>query len=207
MNLFYKIYTDAKNGKNNFYPVKYTWRDHPLRNEEWKRETIRNTSEKQFKQEHEVEFLGSSNTLISGECLERLTYIDPIFENDHSYLYKKPREGHIYICIVDVGEGAGRDYTVVDVIDITERPYEQVFLYRRNDLSPWLVAPTLIEIADRYNRAYIQVENNSIGKIVADMVYYEHDYENTITSKMFKGEERVTGYSMHRYRCPYGQEN
>lgn len=52
MNLFYKIYTDAVNGKNEFHPIKCTWERHPNRDEAWKRETIRNTSEKQFRQEH-----------------------------------------------------------------------------------------------------------------------------------------------------------
>ena len=35
------------------------------RDEEWKEQTIRNTSEEQFEQEFECEFLGSVNTLIS----------------------------------------------------------------------------------------------------------------------------------------------
>lgn len=195
MNLFYKIYSDAINKKNEFIPIKYTWRDHPLRDEEWKKETIRNTSEKQFRQEHEVEFLGSSNTLISGDCLERLKFIDPIFEDENSYLYKKPQKDHTYVCLVDVGEGAGRDYTVINLIDITQKPFEQVYVYRNNNISPWLVAPTLIEIATKYNNAYIQVENNSIGKIVADTIFYEYEYENTISSKLFKGEESLTGYN------------
>lgn len=197
MNLFYKLYTDASNNKNAFKSVKYTWRDHPHRDEEWKKETIRNTSEKQFRQEHEVEFLGSSNTLISGECLERMTYIDPIYSDEYNNLYEKPEEGHVYVCLVDVGEGAGRDYSVVNVIDITEKPYRQVYVYRRNDLSPWLFTPVLIDIATKYNTAFIQVENNSVGKIVADTLFYEYDYENTISSKMFKGEERFTEFSIH----------
>ena len=52
MNLFYKLYTDAVNKKNEFVPIKYTWESHPNRDENWKRETIRNTSELQFRQEH-----------------------------------------------------------------------------------------------------------------------------------------------------------
>jgi len=197
MNLFYKLYTDAVNKKNDFVPLKFTWRNHPLRDENWKRETIRNTSEKQFRQEHEVEFLGSSNTLISGECLERLAFIEPIFSDEYNNLYEKPKSDHIYVCFVDVGEGAGRDYSVINIIDITEKPYRQVYVYRRNDLSPWLLTSTLVEIAIKYNQAYIQVENNSVGKIVADTLFYEYEYENTISSKMFKGVEKFIEYSTH----------
>lgn len=102
MNLFYKLYTDAVNRKNEFKAIKYIWDRHPHRDEAWKRETIRNTSEKQFRQEHHCEFLGSSNTLISGECLERLTFIDPIYSDDYNNLYEKPKPGNTYVCFVDV---------------------------------------------------------------------------------------------------------
>lgn len=197
MNLFYKLYTDAVNGKNNFNPIKYTWRDHPLRDENWKKETIKNTSEKQFRQEHEVEFFGSSNTLLSGDCLERLNYKEPIFSDEFNFMYEKPKTDHVYVCLVDVGEGAGRDFSIINVIDITEKPYNQVFVYRRNDLSPWLFTPTVIEIANQYNQAHIQVENNSVGKIVADSIFYEHDYENIISSKNFKGEEKFAQFNSH----------
>lgn len=197
MNLFYKLYTDAVNSKNEFKAIKYIWDRHPHRDEAWKRETIRNTSEKQFRQEHSCEFLGSSNTLVSGECLERLTFMEPLYSDEYNNLYEKPKEGHVYVCFVDVGEGAGRDYSVINVIDITSKPYRQVYVYRRNDLSPWLFTPVLIDIATRYNKAFIQVENNSVGKIVADTLFYEYDYENTISSKIFKGEERFTGFNIH----------
>ena len=197
MNLFYKLYTDAINSKNDFKPIKYIWNKHPHRDEAWKRETIRNTSEKQFRQEHQCEFLGSSNTLISGECLERLVFKEPIYSDDYNNLYYKPQPDHTYVCFVDVGEGAGRDYSVVNVIDITDKPYHQVYVYRRNDLSPWLLTPIVIDIAMKYNQAYIQVENNSVGKIVADTIFFEYDYENTISSKMFKGEEKFAEYTTH----------
>lgn len=197
MNLFYKLYTDAVNGKNEFKAIKYIWNCHPDRDEAWKRETIRNTSEKQFRQEHACEFLGSGNTLISGEYLERLSYIDPLYSDQYSNLYEKPIDNHVYVCFVDVSEGAGQDYSVINIIDITEKPYRQVYIYRRNDISPWLLTPILIEIAIRYNKAYIQVENNSVGKIVADTIFYEYDYENTISSKTFKGEEKFTEYTTH----------
>lgn len=107
------------------------------------------------------------------------------------------KTGHTYVCFVDVGEGAGRDYSVVNVIDITDKPYRQVYIYRRNDLSPWLLTPIAIDIAMKYNHAYIQVENNSVGKIVADTVFFEYDYENTISSKMFKGEEKFAEFTTH----------
>ena len=46
-----------------------------------KEETIKNTSLEQFRQEFECEFLGSTNTLISGEKLQQLAYMDAIYEH------------------------------------------------------------------------------------------------------------------------------
>lgn len=105
MNLFYKLFTDAQKGRNDFFPIKYTWECHPDRDEAWKLETIRNTSQKQFSQEHDCFFFGSSDTLIDGRHLETLLHEEPIQKDDYSFLYEKVKENHIYIVCVDVGEG------------------------------------------------------------------------------------------------------
>ena len=51
------------------------------RDADWKEQTIRNTSEEQFNQEFECEFLGSVNTLITSSKLKTLVYEDPIKSN------------------------------------------------------------------------------------------------------------------------------
>ena len=65
MNMFYKIWTDAINGNNTYVPIEVSWREVPGRDEAWKEQTIKNTSESQFQTEFECEFLGSVDTLIS----------------------------------------------------------------------------------------------------------------------------------------------
>jgi hypothetical protein len=196
MNLFYKLWSDSINGKNEFAHKLFTWKAHPLRDEAWKQETIRNTSEKQFSQEHDCRFLGSSDTLLSGDALERLTYIDPIETDQWSFTYKRPESGHMYVICVDVSEGIGKDYSTMQIIDVTKRPYEQVYIYRRNDISPWNFPDEIVRTAKRYNMAYLLVESNSVGKIVADSIYFEYDYDNMLSSKLHKGEDRISGFSM-----------
>jgi len=61
LNHFYKLLTDAKNGRNDFAPFEADWSVIPSRDEEWKRQTIANTSEEAFLQEHCV----SGETLLS----------------------------------------------------------------------------------------------------------------------------------------------
>ena len=53
MNLFYKIWMDAKSKKNNYVPFEIHWSQVPGRDQAWREETIRNTSERQFQQEFE----------------------------------------------------------------------------------------------------------------------------------------------------------
>ena len=53
MNLFYKIWMDAKAKKNNYVPFEIHWSQVPGRDQAWREETIRNTSERQFQQEFE----------------------------------------------------------------------------------------------------------------------------------------------------------
>ena len=67
MNMFYKLWTDAENKKNDYVPIEVHWSEvtHTKRDEVWKEETIRNTSQSQFNSEFECEFLGSIDTLIA----------------------------------------------------------------------------------------------------------------------------------------------
>ena len=62
MNHFYKIWHDAERRKNEYIATEVHWSDVPGRDDEWKRQTIANTSEQQFA----VEF----------ECLSGDTSID-----------------------------------------------------------------------------------------------------------------------------------
>jgi len=53
MNMYYKLWMDAENGRNSYVPVDVHWSDVPGRDEKWKQETIANTSEEQFRTEFE----------------------------------------------------------------------------------------------------------------------------------------------------------
>lgn len=53
MNLFYKMWTDALSQKNDYKPFSIEWWMRPDRNEEFKEQTIKNTSLRQWQQEFE----------------------------------------------------------------------------------------------------------------------------------------------------------
>lgn len=178
LNHFYKMWVDASEGRSLYKPLEVHWSMVPGRDEKWKEETIRNTSEEQFRQEFETEFIGSSATLISGAKLRSLAFFDPIYQEECFDIYEQPKPSRLYICTVDCSEGVGGDYSTVNVVDVTETPYKQVAKYRNNKL-PLLFFPTIVySIARRFNEAYVLIETNNIGQQVVDILHYDLEYEN-----------------------------
>jgi hypothetical protein len=177
LNLFYKMWTDAIEGRSSYVPVEVHWSMVPGRDEKWKEETIRNTSEEQFRVEFETEFIGSSATLVSGVKLRSLAFHNPTHTEEGLDIYKQPEKGRLYICTVDCSEGVDRDYSTINVIDVTEVPYKQVAKYRNNKL-PLLFFPTIIySLANRYNEAFVLIETNNVGQQVVDILHYDLEYE------------------------------
>lgn len=196
MNLFYKLWTDALSKKNEYVTDEAHWYEHPRRDEKWKEEQLRNMSERQFSQEFLTEFLGSSDTLISGAKLQQLTYVDPIRlvgENRDFRIYEEPQEGHSYVITVDVSEGIGKDYSVVSVIDATTVPFKQVAMLRSNIIDPLLLAKLVYRIGTDYLEAVVIVETNSVGKQVVDALWFDYEYENMLISKTHQSENKIAG--------------
>ena len=81
MNMYYKIWMDAINKKNDYIPIEVHWSEVPGRDDKWKEQTIRNTSEEQFQQEFECEFLGSVDTLISPAKIKNMVFKTPLTSN------------------------------------------------------------------------------------------------------------------------------
>ena len=190
MNLFYKYWNDAVNKRNNYVPFEIHWSQVPGRDEEWKEETIKNTSEHQFRQEFETEFLGSTNTLISGLKLQQMAYQQPIAEHEMMKIYKAPvkdEKPHLYGIFVDVSEGKGLDSSAFSVIDLTTMPYEQVATYKSSSISPLLFPTAIYDAARLYNDAYILIEINNTPQI-ADILHSDLEYENVW--KIFTGNKK-----------------
>lgn len=177
LNLFYKIWVESEQGRNSYNRVEAHWSEVPGRDEKWKIETIKNTSERQFKQEFEVEFLGSSDTLIDGAVLRRLVHIPTVSQSPHLKVYFKPEPNKHYTVMVDVAEGTNSDCSAFIVFDMSAIPYKVAAVYKNNEISP-LVFPNVIEeVAKRYNSAYVLIETNNIGQQVADILFRDIEYE------------------------------
>ena len=195
MNLFYKLWMDSIEGRNNYKNFEIHWSMVPGRDEKWKEETIRNTSQRQFSQEFETEFLGSSNTLISGYKLQQLRYIDPVAEHDKIKIYEHPikengediKSDHLYAMAVDVSEGKNLDSSAFSIFDISTTPYKQVATYSSSSISPILFPTVIVNAARLYNDAYVLVEINNNPQ-VADFIHSDLEYENLL--KVFTGNKK-----------------
>lgn len=194
MNLFYKMWMDAVEKRSNYKPFEIHWSMVPGRDDAWREETIRNTSERQFQQEFETEFLGSSNTLISAKKLQEITYINPIIEHDLLRIYEAPikvdeniERDHLYAMCVDVSEGKGLDCSSFTIIDISKTPYKQVAAYKSSTISPILFPTVIYNAAKLYNDAYVLVEINNTPQ-VAETLHSDLEYENLW--KVFTGNKK-----------------
>ena len=192
MKLFYKIWVESEEQRNDYERVEIHWSDVPGRDEEWRDEIIRNTSEEQFRQEFECEFLGSTNTLIHPTKLKALTFRSPLYTKNNYICYEEAQRNHTYIIVADTSRGLGQDYSAFIVFDITQYPYRGVGLYRSKEISPMLYPNVIYDAAKQYNDAFVLVEINDIGEQVSNILFHDFEYENIFRSSLNSGSQYIS---------------
>ena len=204
-NMFYKYWNDAENGVNDFMPFKVHWSSVPDRDQEWKKKIESTIGEDAFRQEYEAEFLGSSNTLISYEKLQELSYSNPAYRKHDVDIFEDVNTSHSYIITVDVARGQGIDFSAFTVFDITEIPYKIVAKYKNNLIAP-LVFPNIINIiGKKYNDAYILIEVNDIGSQVSDVLHHDLEYENLFSTAWYgRHGQQLSGFVGGRRDSQFG---
>ena len=206
MNMFYKMWKNAEKEKNSYVPIEVHWNEIPGRDQKFKEETIRNTSERQWMQEFECTFLGSEDTLISSAKLATMVFDDPVKNSTEGLdIFEEPKKDRIYIMCIDTCRAQGADYHAFTVVDVTEMPYRVVAKFRNNEM-PVLVYPTIIQkIGEYYNEAHVLVEINDVGSEVADILYQEMEYENVLlVSNRGKKGQKVDGGFGESGKVQYG---
>jgi hypothetical protein len=193
MNMFYKLWTDAEEQRNEYIPIEVHWSEVPGRDEEWKKQTIKNTSEQQFNTEFECEFLGSIDTLISTRKLRQLTYRPPMTSNAGLDVYENPRVDATYFMTADVSRGTSNDYSAFVVFDVSQMPYRIVAKFRDNEIKPLLFPAKIYEVARAYNQAFVMIEVNDIGEQVANAMQFDLEYDNLVMASMRGRAGQVMG--------------
>ena len=189
-NHFWKMWSDAEKGHNDFIPHYIPWDKIPGRDAKWSEEQRRQLGDLKWAQEVGCSFLGSSLTLIPAETLSKLSPSTIQHSRDGLDVYEKPIEKHNYVITVDPAKGVGGDNSIIQVIDITEVPYRQVAKYKNNTISPLLFPNIIYKVARDYNNAHVLVEIN-ISEQVAHILHHELEYENLlIINKKPKGLDK-----------------
>ena len=197
MNMFYKLWHDAERKQNEYVTTEVHWSEVPGRDEVWKEQTIKNTSEQQFRVEFECEFLGSVDTLISPSKLRIMPYEEPLKQKRGLAVFEDKIDEHNYIVTVDVSRGIGNDYSAFTVIDTTTLPYKMVARYKNNEIKPIIFPNIVVDVAKNYNNAYVLCEVNDIGGQVADIIQFDLEYENLLMAAMRgrAGQQLGQGFS------------
>ncbi len=193
MNMFYKLWHDAERGKNEYTTTEVHWSQVPGRDAAWKEQTIANTSQRQFTQEFECEFLGSVDTLIAASKLRMMVYEDPVERKNGLDVYELPIPEHEYVMTVDVSRGVSNDYSAFVVVDITTIPYKVVAKYKNNTIKPLLFPNIIHPVAMSYNHAFVLCEVNDIGGQVADIMQFDLEYDNLLMCAMRGRAGQIVG--------------
>ena len=204
MNMFYKLWVDAEEQRNSYIPIEVHWSEVPGRDDAWKAETIKNTSESQFNTEFECDFLGSIDTLITPAKLKILTYRQPIQSNAGLDIHIRPKENHTYMVTADVSRGTSNDYSAFVVIDVTQVPYRIVAKYRDNEVKPLLFPQKIYDVARAYNQAFVLIEVNDIGEQVANAMQFDLEYDNLVMASMRGRAGQVMGGGFSGGRAQLG---
>lgn len=184
MNFFYKFWTEAEQGINGFVPVRVHYSEHPKRDEKWAKEQLELLGEIKYNQETLCQFLGSSASLLNGETLGKLAIHTPnsLLPDNTLLQYQEPIKEHSYILVADTARGKGLDYSTFHIIDISVMPYKIACTYRNNNISTLVFPEVIFRIGSMYNNAFVLIETNDLGQQVADILFYDLEYENVYMS-------------------------
>jgi hypothetical protein len=135
--------------------------------------------------------LGSQDTLIKASKIASLAFAEPVMQTDEGLMvYEMPKEGRIYMTLVDTSRAIGQDYSAFTVVDVTEMPYKVVATYKNNNMSELLYPTLLANVGEYYNHASILVETN-IGSQVVNILHQDLEYDNVVMTKA-SGRKGVT---------------
>lgn len=149
-NKFYEIYSDAEKGLNEYKATRIDWWQHPDRDDAWyKRELSNLGSEDAFNRQYGNEFTSSSSLLLSPGTMKNIRknakkfvwHDIEDFENAHidtqGYLSFDPdfdieeaaSSEKYYMFSVDIAEGNGGDYSVINMFEVEPLPDKDIENY------------------------------------------------------------------------------
>lgn len=180
LNHFHKFWDDAIKGKSDFVPFSINWYDVPGRDEEWKQKQIGILGMDGWLQEFEAQFLAASGTLITPQKLKTITSKEPLRIKEGLRIFEEPQPNHIYFATVDVAHGGGGDFSIIQIIDVTQKPYNQVAVFSSNELDYVRFEDVIYDVCKSYN-AKCLIEANDLGEPVARDLWENMEFDDLLT--------------------------
>jgi hypothetical protein len=162
---YYKLWTQAEAGQNDFNPIRLPWDVHPEHDQAWFEKETRGFGRRKIAQEYECDFTTSGDTFLTPEVLDELRaqIQDPMEKVGQVWIWSPPVFGHKYVISADVARGDAHDYSTFHVIDTDDNEVAAEFMGK---IPPERFADMLSEWGKKYNEALIAPENNSFGYFV-----------------------------------------
>lgn len=189
-NLFYRLFSSAQRGDNEYKPFKVDWYQVPEwnpeklcwepRDEKWHRLQVANYgSEEAFNTQFGTNFDISSNTLISQKYIQKLDLKKFVNKELPGVLYNESWYWHPdmdpmdlmkeYVVVTcDLAEGKGGDYTIFSIYRMIPNGLECVGYFRNNELPREQYAAAMLSLSNTWldpNQHIISFEKNTYGDI------------------------------------------
>jgi len=189
-NFWYDIVQGAKQEDSEYTYQTIDWRIVPRYNkdgsekppEEFKREQVSKFGKLAFAQNFELNFLGSSDTLIDTDMLgfETTEYrTDFHLADGFLRIFEEPQGHRNYVLGADPCKGVGGDPAGIQVIDVTELPFKQV-ASGQFPSGDFIEFPEVIyQVGTFYNNAFVVNEINIAESVPEDLIQ-ELEYEGDV---------------------------
>ena len=178
-----------------------------------------NNDSMKIAQELDVSFMGSSDNVVAPEFIEMQEklnvreplddFADPLVEE--TWFWKKPIDGHRYICAVDPSRGTAADRTAIEIIDMDGRDengipiIEQVAEYVGKKLGDDIGA-IVYQYAKMYNEAFIVVDSTGgqgdAAIITLLQLGYKNMYYEDMNQKNYMVQRSTKNYDGYTDKLP-----
>lgn len=185
-NKFYEIYKQASEDPESEWKLEViNWWDVPGRDNAWKEKEIKKLgSVEAFEQEYGNKFLQGGDSHIDEHLYEKFKNnccAPSLLLEDGCYkVWDEPDvKNKIYVAGVDVAEGVGNNYSVIQILDITNlQDIKQVAQYHSNKVEPYQFVTVLKNVLDNWGNPPLVIERNNCGATVVDNLKHMYSYEN-----------------------------
>lgn len=176
--MYYKIWTDAIAGQNEFNTIELPWTVHPEHDQKWFETEIKNLTPRKVAQEYLCDFISSGDTFLeAGE----LSWIkeqcrDPIARDDlnkNVWIWVNPQPGREYVISADVARGDAADYSTFHIIDYESCEVVAEFMGK---IPPEKLAFLIDKFGRKYNNALAIPENNTFGYFTCTTLRDQYAY-------------------------------